>query len=46
MRISRTRKGIVDNKPIIGLDNGLTPIRRQAIMWTNADWFTDTYMRH
>ena len=23
--------------PSIGLDNGLTPNRRQAIIWTNAD---------
>ena len=26
-----------DNNPSIGLDNGLTPNRRQAIIWTNAD---------
>ena len=25
------------NEVIIGLDNGLTPIRRQAIPWTSAD---------
>ena len=27
-------KGPIDN---IGLDNGLAPNRRQAIIWTNAD---------
>ena len=26
-----------DNKHSIGLDNGLAPKRRQAIIWTNAD---------
>ena len=30
----------------IGLDNGLAPIRRQAIIWTNDGKFTDAYMRH
>ena len=32
-----TPKGPIDNKPSIGLDNGLAPNRRQAIIWTNAD---------
>ena len=27
-------------------DNGLAPARRQAIIWTNYDYFTDAYMRH
>ena len=27
----------IDNKPSIGLDNGLVPNRRQAIIWSNAD---------
>ena len=27
-------------------DNGLAPIRRQAIIWNNDDKFTDAYMRH
>ena len=27
-------------------DNGLAPTRRQAIIWTNDDYITDTYMRH
>ena len=31
---------------IIGSDNGLAPARRQAIIWTNDDYFTDAYMRH
>ena len=26
----------MDNKPSTGSDNGLVPIRRQAIIWTNA----------
>ena len=30
----------------IGSDNGLGPIRRQAIIWANDDYFTDTYMHH
>ena len=30
----------------IGLDNGLVPARRQALIWTNAGKFTDAYMRH
>ena len=30
----------------IGSDNGLTPARRQAIVWTNDGMFTDAYMHH
>ena len=30
----------------IGSDNGMAPIRRQAIIWTNNGLFTDEYMRH
>ena len=30
-------KGPIDNKHSIGLDNGLVPIRRQAIILTNAN---------
>ena len=30
----------------IGSDNGLVPFRRQAIIWTSSDYFTDAYMRH
>ena len=29
--------GLINNKTGIGLDNGLTPIRRQAIILINAD---------
>ena len=29
-----------------GSDNGLAPTRRQAIIWTNDNNFTDAYMRH
>ena len=29
-------RGPIDNNPV-GLDNGLAPNRRQAIIWTNAD---------
>ena len=32
--------------PSIGSDNNLAPGRRQAIIWTNDDLFTDAYMRH
>ena len=28
----------------IGSDNGLSPTRRQAIIWTNDGYFTDKYM--
>ena len=31
---------------IIGLDNGLAPPRRQAIVWTNDGYISDTYMGH
>ena len=31
---------------MIDLDNGLAPTRRQAIIWTNDDYFADVYMRH
>ena len=30
----------------IGSDNGLSPVRRQVIAWTDVVRFTDTYMRH
>ena len=30
----------------VGLDNGLAPKRRQAIIWTNADPITDACERH
>ena len=30
----------------IGLDNGLAPSRRQAIIWTNDVYISDAYMRH
>ena len=28
------------NQAIIGTDNGLVPVRRQAIIWTNVSLFT------
>ena len=31
---------------IIGSDNGLVPIRRQAIIWTNDGYIIYAYMRH
>ena len=37
-------KGRISNI-IIGSDNGLVPTRRQAIIWTNDDKFTDACMR-
>ena len=30
-------KGPIDNNPAFGLDNGLAPTRRQAIIWTNVE---------
>ena len=38
-------KGLINNNPSIGSDNGLAPTRQQVIIWTNDDYFTDTYMR-
>ena len=38
-------KGPINKNPSIGLDNGLAPARRQAIIWTNGCLFTDAYMR-
>ena len=29
--------GVIDDNPCTGLDNGLAPNRRQAVIWTNAD---------
>ena len=29
-------KGLINNIPAFGSDNGLAPTRRQAIIWTNA----------
>ena len=44
-------KGQINNFPtlfqiIFFSDNGLTPTRRQAIIWNNDGHFTDAYMRH
>ena len=36
---------LVDKKDSIGSGNGLAPNRRQAIIWTNGDHFTDAYVR-
>ena len=40
----------IPNGPIsnssIGSDNGMAPNRRQTIIWTKDDYFTDAYMRH
>ena len=33
------------NYSSIGLDNGLAPTRRQAIIWTNDGQIPDAYMR-
>ena len=30
----------------IGSDNGLASTKRQAIMWTNDEYFADSYIRH
>ena len=32
--------------PSIGSDNGLVPLKLQAIVWTNAGQFTDAYLHH
>ena len=29
-----------------GSDDGLTPTRQQAIIWTNDGYYIDTYMHH
>ena len=50
IKISLTfvRRGPINSKQYssIGSDHGLEPTRRQAIIWTNDDKITDTYMRH
>ena len=33
----------INNNSNIGLDNGLVPTRRQAIIWTNDGKFTGVY---
>ena len=33
-------KGPINNNPAWCLDNGLVPNKRQAIIWTNAAWFS------
>ena len=38
-------KGPINNIPAIGSENGLAPVRQQAIIWTNDGLFTDTFMR-
>ena len=38
-------KGPINNSSISS-DSGLVPTRRQAIIWTNDDYFTDTFMHH
>ena len=39
-------KGPFNKYSSIGSDNGLAPVRRQAIIWTNDVKFTDAYTRH
>ena len=40
-------KSPINNIPaLVHRDNGLVPVRRQAIIWTNDGKFTDAYMRH
>ena len=40
-------KRAINNFPAMNSsDNGLAPIRRQAIIWTNDGSITDAYMRH
>ena len=37
---------LTNNKPDNGFDNGLVPSRWPAIVWTNDDLFTNTYLSH
>ena len=39
-------KGQINHIPALVQIMGLAPTRRQAIIWSNADNFTDAYMRH
>ena len=42
-------QGSIQQYSSTGLDNGMMSIlsnRRQVIIWTNGDHFTDSYMRH
>ena len=46
LRISRDvcSLGVISQYSNIDEDNGLAPTRRQAIIWTNDDQFTDAYI--
>ena len=46
MSLKFVPKGPIDNNPTFGLDDGLAPTRRQAIVWTNDAKITDAYMCH
>ena len=46
MSLNFVLKGPIDNETNFGLDNDLTPNKRQAIIGNNADRFNDAYMRH
>ena len=39
-------KGPINNIPALVQINGLAPVRRQAIIWTNDGYFIDAYLRH
>ena len=39
-------RGPINGIPALVQINGLAPVRRQAIIWTNDGQFTDAYMRH
>ena len=44
IKISFVPNGPINNIPALD-QNDLVPIRRQALLWTNDDYFTDAYMR-
>ena len=37
MSLKFVPKGLIDDNPALGLDNGLAPNTHQAIIWTNTD---------
>ena len=39
-------KGLINNHSIIGSDNGVSPTRYQAIIWTSDGYITNVYMCH
>ena len=39
-------EGTIKENSIIGSYNGFAPSKRQTIIWSNDDYFTDAYLRN